>query len=144
MFQTFSFGINSIFKLKGLNNFWEAEHNMTFFILKEREESVRIKLNSSLISGKFLHRKFFNIQWCIFIFSCESGSRIANVCLSVCLTFKPFGLLNWPSSLFEPIDRQAHWSLSPLTIEPADLWSSFVTFKPFGLLIWLKNLVNCH
>ena len=49
-----------------------------------------------------------------------------------------------PSSLstIEPINHQAYHPLSPLTIEPINLWSSFATFKPFSLLDFATILIE--
>ena len=60
---------------------------------------------------------------CPFIFSRESDSRIANVCLSQ----KTLSLSKLIATI-EPIDH-----------EPINLWSSFATFNPFGLFEYEKN-----
>ena len=70
-----------------------------------------------------------------------------SVCQSVSLLQKPLSLSEFFLSAIEPIDSQAYWPSSLLTIKPINhppsslstiktinCSSSFATFKPFGLL----------
>ena len=73
--------------------------------------------------------------FCLYVFSCDCDSRIANVRLSVTKTPQPLTIA--------PINHGAYLPLCLSTIKPINLWSSFATFKPFGLFTFI-SCPNLH
>ena len=88
------------------------------------------------------------IPWLIcqskFFIQCSIAKATLESQMSVSLSQKPLSLRN------KPINHQAYWPSSLLTIEPINLfWSSFATFKPFELLsisnvTFFKQVPNFH
>ena len=66
-----------------------------------------------------------------------------SICLSISSSQKPISLTELLLSTIKPIDHQACWQLSLLTLNPIDIWSSFTTFQPFGLVISFWDTLYC-